>query len=594
MDMGFKKVDNDYYLEVIPRIQFELFSLRIGLQGPFEILAYDKKPKQEQKAGTLREGTYDSKEDYFKVIQYIAYGTHLFYDPDDLFNWSFHYGFMTNGYIGHKTIVYRYITSHDPVQHYRAGFTVDINNRWGGIEVFRSDIIRNEVMAGRGYIRPLGIAKTLRNVIFANSSFSSNRSVALSIMENRDPDLNGGIFFQESSTSGESGSVPDDSRFGGSLKQYLHKKIKDDVPMNDGSQRTGRDRKGSIGDSVREGRNVEYKKVVDPKTGRERLIPVDEDPLANERELADSDRRSKLRDQDNRTPEEQKKSRKKWEPGFFNRWAIGYTLARDINAPLTLEEDGSGNLVVDPDTGRPREATSENVNIVGFDTEFRMSPFRWLELTPYADLNRIKNVSDSKGLHVGIDSSIKIGSLVKLVIRPEYREFSNNYIPSYFDSYYVIERTAYNPGGSGSGSGSSSSTSQTKLSYLKSLGEGGGKVKGGQFNFILDVINLFVIELSYDDYDGPNNSQIFTGFYLPPLFGIVYLNGYYMKKNFHHYRESFIFDDRSLIAAEAGVILFGGFGVKGTLQRTWIYDNNTSSYNVQDERKISFSYTANY
>ena len=579
IDLGMKQYEDDYYLAITPRIQLELFKLRIGIQVPLEILAQDRDPKLDQKTGTLRKGTYDSKDDFAKIISYVAYGTHLFYDPDDLFDWSFHYGYMTDGYIGHKTIIYRFVSTHNPSENYRAGFMADINNRWGGVEVFRSDIMRNEVMAGRGYLRPIGILKTFHNVMFANSSFSENSSVALSIMENRNPDLNGGIFFQETATSGSSGfGEAIDSRFRGSLGQYLHNKIRDDVPMEDSG-------------SERKGRKVEYKKVVDPRTGRERLIPVEEDPVANERGLSEQDRRTQLKNQDNRTPEERKKS-KKWEPGFFNRWAIGYTQVRDISAPLSLEKDGSGHLVIDPDTGLPRGDKFENINIVGMDTEFRMSPFRWLELTPYADKNTIKNVSDSQGVHVGVDAGMKLGSFIKMVLRPEYREISSNYIPTYFDSYYVLERTAFNPGGSGQGSGTASTTSQTKLAYMRSMGSGGEKIKGGQLNAILDIVNLFVIELSYDDYDGPNNSQVFTGFYLPPLFGIVYLNGYYMKKNFDHYRESFVYDDRSLLAAEAGVILFGGFGVKGTLLRTWVYDTAISAYVIHDEKNLTFSYTS--
>ncbi|MDH5656158.1 MAG: hypothetical protein OEZ34_09635 [Spirochaetia bacterium] len=585
MDLGLKQYDEDYYLQINPLIQFELFSLRVGLQLPLEILAYDKDPKSDQKEGSLRTGTFNSKEDYIKVIKYIGYGSHLYFDPDDLFNWSFHYGFMTNGYIGHKTIVNRYVTTHNPSEYFRSGFMADLNNRWGGFEVFRSDVMRNEVTATRGYVRPIGVLKTIRNVFFAHNSFSTNQRVAMSILENRNPDFNGGIFFQEASLS--------DEKSGGSLQQYLHNKIKDDVPL-DGDSPSARDRHGKIGDIPSDSDKVEYRKVKDPVTGREKMIPVDKDPVASEREASSDAQRQHHRDKDYRSEEQKKEDRKKWEPGFFNRWAIGYTIARDTNAPKTLEKDGSGNLVMDPETGRPRGATFENINIVGMDTEFRMSPFRWLELTPYADLNKIKNASESEGLHVGIDAGFKIGSLIKFTFRPEYREFTENYIPSYFDSYYVIERSSYNPGGSGDGSGTSATTSKTKLEYLKSLGHGGPKIKGTQIHMIFDIVNFFVIEVTYDDYDGPDNSQMFTGVYLPPLFGIFFMNGYYLKKGFNHIKESYIKDDRSLIAAEAGLILFGGFTVKGTLRRTWVYDNASSSYLIQDEKEVSFGYNSNF
>ena len=56
------------------------------------------------------------------------------------------------------------------------------------------------------------------------------------------------------------------------------------------------------------------------------------------------------------------------------------------------------------------------------DTEFRLSPFTFLEVTPYADLNKFKDIDKSKGLHGGVNFEFRIMETLKLYIRPEYRE----------------------------------------------------------------------------------------------------------------------------------------------------------------------------
>ena len=592
LDLGAKELEEDYYFYINPSVHFPLWGFRIGLQAPMEFLVWDRDPVEDPTAVTLRKGMYDDNYDYLRFISYIRYGSHLYYDPDDLFNWSFYIGQMNDGYIGHRTIINRYVTSFDPTVH-RLGFMADINNRWGGVEVFSSDILRQEVQAGRVFIRPTGIVKSMLNLLAGGIPVNPRRMVAMSRRESVDPELNGGVLYQE--------RIPRAGQ-GGALQQQFHKPLEESPNLKN------------------PGGNVQFEEYTDPETGKTMTRPRFLPPPDIVPPPGATDRRG-LRNRGEGSPggaesgpggagtgsgvageasegqagagkgqvADNKEEDEKYDPltpGFWSRWSIGYTIARDGKAPLSLETDGSGRLVVDPDTLLPRGGTTEPLTIQGYDVELRLSPTPWMDLTPYVDLNRVQQLEKSKGLHVGLDTKFLIGDFLELKVRPEYREMSANYLPVYFNSYYSIERTVYNPYGN-----NSDTQDTTKYAYLKSLDPTSEKIKGSYLGVYIDWLQNLVIDLSYEDYTGPNNSAIFVGFYVPTIFN-VFLNGYYMKSHYDSFNDSFIVDDNSLLAAEAGISFFGGLYVKVSVIRTWQVDETTGGYQPTDEINYGFGFSA--
>lgn len=569
--VGYTEIDDDIYVTLSPVIELPfLFDIKLGLQIPLEVLVYDREPKDStKKVPSLRTGTFDETSDYLSLLKYARRGTHLYYNPGDAFNWSFFYGQMTDGYIGHKTIVYRYVSNYDPTV-WKPGLMADINNDWGGLEAFASDVYRKEAVAGRGYIRPVGIVTGVHDFFFAYAGFQPVQ-VAMSRRESRDPRLNGGVFFQED----QDRHVIEGGR-GGRLEQHLYPTLRETLEQKERAPLN---------------RPVEFVRTVDPVTGEEqvRAVPADS-PTGPAAEPGKQTPGQTTPPPETIPPEDSGSKSSKWGPSFWNRWAVGYTIARDKDAPLTLQYDGSSNLIVDPDTKRPRAASDDTLTIVGMDTEFRLSPFDILDVTPYVDLNRIKELEgDPKGLHAGINFELKFSS-VKFYFRPEYREMSSNYLPVYFDQYYSIERTALQPRGISDFSGLSTATGQTKLAYLRSLEANGEKVRGWFGQALMDWLQLLVIEATYEDYIGADNSRIFVGFYVPNVAGL-FLNGYYTKQGFNHYKESFQFDDRSLAAAELGYSIIGGLYVKASFKRTWIFDATTSTYAASDEITYSAGFS---
>ena len=606
-NLGYKKLEEDYYLTVEPILEFSIIkSLRVGIAVPLEILVYDRDPKGEQKVPSLRFGTYNSKEDYIKLLNYVRYGTHLFFDPDDLFNWSFFYGKMTDGYLGHKTIVKRYVGSYDPTV-FRAGLMVDINNNWGGIELFESDVWHREVVGVRGYIRPFGIYHGIHDMFVAGGGFLGPRQVYLAVQEQRNVERNGGIFFQE--------SLSPPSRKGGSLRQYTHEKLKD-ADFNSGVTVRYEEYKDPVtGETTVRAVPVPQSDTISDKFGKavepeeeSRGFSVDEKTINTERYRREKNQERKdLGQAKSRGSSESSRNESDYEPPekwgrtFWSRLAFGYSVVTDYEAPLSIEKDGSNQLVIDPDTNRPRGFESETLTFVGTDVEFRFSPFRWMDLTPYTDLNRIKHLDKSKGTHVGVDFEMRfLGNFIKIMFKPEYREVTANYIPVYFDSYYSLERTVYRTTGTGSEVGVYGDDSMTKLQYLKTNiannkdmwgAPDPAILKGSYGELMVDIAKSFVFELSYENYTGENNSRVFAGFYIPNIFGF-FLNGYYTKKNFNKAKESFVFDDRSLFAGELGFSFYGGFYVKGTYERTWVFNEMNNTFVAQDEKSVLFGFSS--
>jgi hypothetical protein len=539
VDTGVKNVDGDYYATITPTFELPLFGFRVGLQVPLEVLVYDREPLSGQKVPSLRPGMYKDNSDYLKLVKYVRRGTHLYYNPDDLFNWSFFYGEMTDGYIGHRTIIHRYVSSYDPTL-FRPGLMADVNNNWGGVEVFLSEVWTREVRGARGYIRPVGIFVTGWNA-FVAQDFSS-RDVARSVAENRQARRE--YLFQE--------RVPDSGK-GGALREHLYRPLREDL----------------------EDSKIEFVKVKDPVTGETKIEPVLKEnlpPVQPDPSLERPPDRS-----------ETKKSRK-LDQSFWSRWAIGATRVMDADAPLELELDGSENLVVDPYTRLPRAIKTENLTIEGVDTELRLSPFRWLDLTVYVDRNRIKGLKNAEGTHAGVIFEMQFSSLLRWFLRPEYREATSNYLPTYFDSYYAVERTTYLPPGA-------SSSTTPKLAYLKSLPDDGAVTRGFFVNSTLEFVEFVTLEAEYQDYDGPNNSAVMVGLYIPDMGGI-FANGYYKKKEFDKMKEAFIVNENALLAAEAGLRFFGGMYIKYTFRRTWIYSAAQGRYLPVDESGVGFGYSS--
>ena len=93
--------------------------------------------------------------------------------------------------------------------------------------------------------------------------------------------------------------------------------------------------------------------------------------------------------------------------------------------------------------------------------------------------------------------------------------------------------------------------------------------------------------MNYEDYQGSNNSRIFTGLYVP-IKDFVRISGFYIKKGFDKSGEAFKLDDKSMGVGEIAVNL-GVITLKLQNRRRWIFDQTTNSYVALDEQMVLFS-----
>lgn len=171
-DVGVNKYDGDTYLYLNPSFNMN-FSNKWGfsLQVPMNILMSDKDPKYpKSRVGMLRPGDYNTREDYQRILNYVWLGKYGVYTPNKI-TYSVYAGKMFDGYIGHGTVINRYINN-QRIDYYKIGVQADINTDYGGAQVFTNSVSDKEVNAGRAYVRPYGVIYGIYSLFSGKSSMA--------------------------------------------------------------------------------------------------------------------------------------------------------------------------------------------------------------------------------------------------------------------------------------------------------------------------------------------------------------------------------------------------------------------------------------
>ncbi len=240
---------------------------------------------------------------------------------------------------------------------------------------------------------------------------------------------------------------------------------------------------------------------------------------------------------------------------YLSNFAVGFSFISDINAPK-LKEDGELEA-----------AETEFLKIFGFDLEFRVFSNKVITITPYTDFNFIGGFGN--GMHFGIDTKINIPLTgAHFRIKPEYRVFSDEYIPTYFDAMY--EFTKWSP---------------KYLAIETQKGKHGYYIELGYDQYLLESL-IFNIKGIYEDYEGEDNSSLL-------LYGSVpFLDNYkfsaiYSKAGFDKFEDAFGLEN-ALLLVELSMNISGP--LFGTLQyqRTWFYNEE------KDELESDYSWNIGF
>jgi len=189
---------------------------------------------------------------------------------------------------------------------------------------------------------------------------------------------------------------------------------------------------------------------------------------------------------------------------YGNNLEIGASYFIDIFAPENIKGKGEYEY--------GREISETQAQIFGFDVNFRLLALKYYQLAFYTDINHI--VEAGTGLHFGLKHKLMFPGKydIQILSRWEGRAMEPDYIPSYFNTFYDIERDYYK--------GQNNTTAgqpTTKLQFLDFAGKGKNWTGGYYFDLVFDIAGTFSIGGSFEhnklyNYNAKkyNNYQINT------------------------------------------------------------------------------------
>ncbi|MCC5815525.1 MAG: hypothetical protein JJT78_12275 [Leptospira sp.] len=258
---------------------------------------------------------------------------------------------------------------------------------------------------------------------------------------------------------------------------------------------------------------------------------------------------------------------------WYNRLTVGFTRAFDGNMPLTLNYSQTGIPERIENRDMPRVKEDGRVSVEGIDVEYRLLNMKYWEFTPYLDVNTIRELENSGGTHYGFMA--RFGDKdINVIIKPEFRKMSSNYIPMYFDTFYEVERFH----------GNLTSEDPMNPKFQDALGrDTTGGISGYFYTLLFNYYN-YSFEVSYENYEGTGNSRIFLASYIP-LGSSATLSFFYTKKGFDGTGEAFRIDNSSMGAVELSLPM-GPIQLRLQNLRRWTLEENEIGFRSFDEIRV--------
>lgn len=262
---------------------------------------------------------------------------------------------------------------------------------------------------------------------------------------------------------------------------------------------------------------------------------------------------------------------------FFNRWQIGASYVSDFNAPWQLELDAASAPVIKDDNYVIDD--SKAATVMGIDSEITILQNSFVDLIPYTDFNVIQKAG--WGWHLGVLTTIKlpIGLDLTLPLRLEYRRFRSDYLPTYFATFYEIERFSYPIGAAGA-------APKNRAIRQGSDDEG---INGYYGELAFDFAGLLQLGAIYEDYDkGDPNLAAFLS--VPGLEWLQF-KAYYTRTAITGTDDILKLDDRSMAIAQAQYELFTFTYLVARWTRRWTLETDAAdadygSYQPADQWKV--------
>jgi hypothetical protein len=179
------------------------------------------------------------------------------------------------------------------------------------------------------------------------------------------------------------------------------------------------------------------------------------------------------------------------------------------------------------------------LTIIGFDIGLPIVKSGFTTLLLYFDYNKIVNFGS--GMASGVKLDLNGLGLVELSAKLERRFNQNKYIPSYFNSFYEIERFKLD------------TVTNTFSSKALALQNVGNDLNGFYGDLLIRVLGLFDVYGAYQRLDkDPKSGILNLRTDVSPKDGSVILRAGYDKINIQDEKDLFKLDDRSYLFTELG------------------------------------------
>jgi len=270
--------------------------------------------------------------------------------------------------------------------------------------------------------------------------------------------------------------------------------------------------------------------------------------------------------------------------GYMGRsLSIGFSFVTDTSAPRYLQKaDSDGGAIggdipiahqrvaldAELDNTVPLALETVAVSIWGIDTELKLLKTKGADIKVYIDYSNM--VNGGWGSALGALGRFNAGTKIinAFRIRLEGRAFTGNYEPSYFDSFYEIDRWQMLTGLNGYGSGGVAAI-KTKYDYITIRDDA---LAYGYFaEAAYSILGIFSLGAALEGQSLADSTFYNLLVHLDiPASDIVRLKGTYQKRHFEDFGQAFKFnEDNEWLSAVVRVKLLEILYLNGQVGHLW-------------------------
>ncbi len=237
--------------------------------------------------------------------------------------------------------------------------------------------------------------------------------------------------------------------------------------------------------------------------------------------------------------------------------SFGVTYATDRQAPTHIGQSRDIEGVLDLDG-----VDTEAINFTGVDAEFKFFKNRNIDLKSYLDYSKMMSFGSGRTLGLLGRFNFFLKKIHALRTRLELRHLDANYIPSYFDIFYEIQKYQYVQG-------QSSTDLASKLDYLRTLS--GGSRFGYYLECMYSIIGVGSLGAALEGGSTTaGDKNLLLHAQVPLLIVDLYIT--YHKRNFEAFNSLFKFEDNELLFVQSRIQILPFMYINAGLKRTFEFE----------------------